>query len=241
MPDSGGTFSAEFSANRLASGTVRGQCVSPTWDIGIRETGRILGLGPRAFSFLAESDRGGQPKWSRRDPGRPILLQGMDMNRITLTFARLVLAFVAISVVVGCSGRAATEDADEVNDLGAAASRPAAGADGAPLETVTPLLTTPEGATDVMVQEGMQIYAGAGICGACHGPDATGAIGPDLTDGEWLIGDGEYEQLVTQILEGVSATEATNPLGAIMPPKGGAAITEAQVRSVAAYVWALSH
>ena len=99
----------------------------------------------------------------------------------------------------------------------------------------------PEGVTEAMVQEGQRIYAGAGICFACHGPDATGAIGPDLTDAEWLIGDGEYEQLVAQILEGVTAAEATNPLGAIMPPRGGSGITEAQVRAAAAYVWTLSH
>lgn len=99
----------------------------------------------------------------------------------------------------------------------------------------------PEGVTDAMVQEGQQIFAGAGICAACHGPDATGLIGPNLTDDEWLIGDGEYDQLVAQILQGVTAAEATNPLKAIMPPKGGAGITDAQVRSVAAYVWTLSH
>ena len=99
----------------------------------------------------------------------------------------------------------------------------------------------PEGVTDAMVQEGQQIFAGAGICAACHGPQATGLIGPDLTDAEWLIGDGEYEQLVAQILKGVTAAEATNPLKAIMPPKGGGAITDAQVRAVAAYVWTLSH
>ena len=144
------------------------------------------------------------------------------MKRNAFAFARHVLAFFAIFVVVGCSGRAATEDANVVDDLRAAAPRPG-------------------DFTDAMVQEGQQIYAGAGICAACHGPDATGAIGPNLTDAEWLIGDGEYEQLVTQILEGVSAADATNPLGAIMPPKGGAAITEAQVRAVAAYVWTLSH
>ncbi len=163
------------------------------------------------------------------------------MKRIFFPPARLVLAFLATSVVGGCSGPAVTEDADVVDDLGAA-SQPAARADAAPLSGVTARIA--EGAgnfTTAMVEEGQQIYAGAGICAACHGPDATGAIGPDLTDAEWLIGDGEYEQLVAQILEGVSADEATNPLGAIMPPKGGAAITEAQVRSVAAYVWTLSH
>ncbi len=98
----------------------------------------------------------------------------------------------------------------------------------------------PGGVTAAMVEEGRQVYAGAGICGACHGPDATGLIGPDLTDAEWLIGDGEYQSLVDQILEGVPADQVTNALGAIMPPKGGAAITDNQVRSVAAYVWTLS-
>ena len=99
----------------------------------------------------------------------------------------------------------------------------------------------PAGVTAAMVQEGQQVFNGAGICMACHGPDATGTIGPNLTDAEWLIGDGSYEQLVAQIFEGVTAAEATNALGAIMPPRGGAAITDDQVRAVAAYVWSLSN
>ena len=156
------------------------------------------------------------------------------MKRTTFKLGGRVLALSAISIVVGCSGRGATEDAEV--DLGAA-SRPAApesAVAAAPVER-------PAGITDAMVQEGAQIYAGAGICAACHLADGTGSIGPDLTDSEWLIGDGEFEQLVEQILEGVSAAEATNSLGAIMPPRGGAAITDAQVRAVAAYVWTLSH
>ena len=155
------------------------------------------------------------------------------MKRITFKLAGRLLAFSTISIVVGCSGRGATDDAD----VGAPAPRPAAPESGVTAVTAV----RPAGITDAMVQEGAQIYAGAGICAACHGADATGAVGPDLTDAEWLIGDGEFEQLVDQILEGVSAAEATNPLGAIMPPKGGAAITDAQVRAVAAYVWTLSH
>ena len=154
------------------------------------------------------------------------------MKRTTFAFAGLFLAFFAISA---CSEASSEEEGSRTES----SSQPSS--EGAQPAAATALLTAPEGATDVMVQEGREIYAGAGICAACHGPDATGAIGPDLTDAEWLVGDGEYEQLVAQILEGVSAEEATNPLGAIMPPKGGAAITEAQVRSVAAYIWALSH
>ncbi len=161
------------------------------------------------------------------------------MKRVPFAIARLVLDFFAISYGVGCSGRAATEDADPVDDGGSVASQPAARDDNAPPSGVT--VELPGNVTDAMVQEGLQIYAGAGICAACHGADAAGAIGPDLTDSEWLVGDGEYEQLVDQILEGVSAADATNPLGAIMPPKGGAAISDTQVRAVAAYVWTLSH
>ncbi len=163
----------------------------------------------------------------------------MDKKRTTFTFAEHVLPLLAVLVVVGCSVDAATEDTD---DLGATASRPAASVDDAPPSGFAAgTAERPAGMTDVMVEEGAQIYAGAGICAACHGPDGKGAIGPDLTDAEWLVGDGEYEQLVDQILEGVSPDEATNELGAIMPPKGGAAITDAQVRAVAAYVWTLSH
>ena len=155
------------------------------------------------------------------------------MKRTTFKLGGRVLALSAISIVVGCSGRGGTDDADDVG----AAARPAAPESGVTAATAE----RPAGITDAMVQEGAQIYAGAGICAACHGAEAEGAIGPDLTDAEWLIGDGEFEQLVDQILEGVSAAEATNELGAIMPPKGGAAITDAQVRAVAAYVWTLSH
>ena len=98
----------------------------------------------------------------------------------------------------------------------------------------------PAGVTAAMVAEGQQVYLGAGICMACHGLDGTGLIGPDLTDAEWLIGDGEYQTLVDQIIEGVTADQATNPLGAIMPPRGGAGISDAQVEAVAAYIWTLS-
>ena len=145
------------------------------------------------------------------------------MKRISFALAGLLMAFVAM--FYSCSPAEAPLES---------APQPPAPVSAAPS-------AMPAGVTDAMLQEGQQIYAGAGICAACHGPDATGAIGPDLTDDEWLIGEGEYEQIVTRILEGVSAAEATNPLGATMPPKGGAGITDAQVRSVAAYVWTLSH
>ena len=147
------------------------------------------------------------------------------MKRNSFVFAGFALAFLAI--LNSCSSVEAP--------LGAAAPPPA------PVSDIMAAPAMPEGVTDAMVQEGQQIFAGVGICAVCHGPDASGAIGPNLTDAEWLLDDGEYEQIVARILSGVTRAEATNSLGATMPPKGGAAITDAQVRAVAAYVWTLSH
>jgi cytochrome c5 len=44
---------------------------------------------------------------------------------------------------------------------------------------------------------------------------------------------------VKQILAGIDADSSKT--GQIMPPKGGSAITEDDVKAVAAYVWSLSH
>lgn len=78
-----------------------------------------------------------------------------------------------------------------------------------------------------------------GTCTACHGQDAKGTvIAPDLTDGQWLNGDGSYEFIVNTVTNGVPAPKQ-HP--APMPPKGGAALTDDQVKAVAAYVYSLSH
>ena len=97
----------------------------------------------------------------------------------------------------------------------------------------------PPGVSAAMVEDGKKLYAGAGICSACHGPDGKGTpgLGANLTDAEWVHSDGSYDAIVRQILQGVSAEKSTT--GAAMPPKGGSQLTEAQVRAVAAYVWTL--
>lgn len=93
----------------------------------------------------------------------------------------------------------------------------------------------PDSVTPAMVAEGATLFQGAGICAACHGPDGTGATGPDLTDDEWLHSDGSYESIVERILAGVPADSSKS--GIPMLPKGGSQLTDAQVRMVAAYVW----
>jgi mono/diheme cytochrome c family protein len=99
----------------------------------------------------------------------------------------------------------------------------------------------PAGVTAATIADGKKIFAGPGLCAACHGPAAKGiqGLGANLTDSTWLHSDGSYEALVTQITGGVPAGKSST--GVPMPAKGGAPLSEEQVRAVAGYVWSLSH
>jgi mono/diheme cytochrome c family protein len=78
-----------------------------------------------------------------------------------------------------------------------------------------------------------------GTCTACHGQDAKGtAVAPDLTDNQWINGDGSYDFIVHTVTTGVPQPKQ-HP--APMPPKGGATLSDQQVKAVAAYVYSLSH
>ena len=80
---------------------------------------------------------------------------------------------------------------------------------------------------------------GGGTCYVCHGQDAKGsAVGPDLTDGEWLNTDGSLEGIVKTIKSGVPTPKKAP---APMPPMGGATLTDEQVQAVAAYEYSLTH
>ncbi|MDR3409177.1 MAG: c-type cytochrome [Methylovirgula sp.] len=77
-----------------------------------------------------------------------------------------------------------------------------------------------------------------GTCGGCHGSDARGSpVGPNLA-GKKIWSDGSLAGLEKTISEGVP--KPRNYPG-VMPAKGGAPLTDADVTAVAAYVWALSH
>ena len=81
---------------------------------------------------------------------------------------------------------------------------------------------------------------GGGLCFACHGPNAKGTPGlaPDLTDNQWLHGDGSYAFIVKTVTTGVPKPKQA---AAPMLPKGGATLTPEQVQAVAAYVYSLRH
>jgi mono/diheme cytochrome c family protein len=95
----------------------------------------------------------------------------------------------------------------------------------------------PAGVTQDMITQGKAVFTGAGVCFACHGMDAEGISGPSLTDSVWIHNRGEYDKIVQLILTGVDARASKS--GVVMPPRGGSAISDADVRAVAAYVWSL--
>ncbi len=101
-------------------------------------------------------------------------------------------------------------------------------------------LSTPRGSSPKEVARGQAIFVGAdgGTCGGCHGGDAGGGpIGPDLTSGKWLWGDGSFAAIKKTILDGVPTPK--NHPGA-MPPKGGTNLSAADVNALTAYVWSIS-
>ena len=91
-----------------------------------------------------------------------------------------------------------------------------------------------------LIEQGREIYVGAGLCYACHGNGGEGipTLGANLTDDEWLQNDGSMEGIVETILSGVPAEKSST--GTPMPPKGGSSITDDQVKAVAAFVLSLS-
>ncbi len=95
----------------------------------------------------------------------------------------------------------------------------------------------PGGVTQAMVDEGQDLYGT--VCAACHGQNGTGsAAAPALNDAAWLNISGQYPEIITIINNGVAAPKQ---FPGMMPPKGGGSFDDAQVRAIAAYVFALSH
>lgn len=97
----------------------------------------------------------------------------------------------------------------------------------------------PAAVTAAAIAKGDSIFHSKGNCYACHGANAQGAVGPNLTDAEWIHSDGSYDAIVKQINEGVTVEQSKSKIP--MPPKGGATLTDDEVKAAAAYVYSLSH
>jgi len=101
-------------------------------------------------------------------------------------------------------------------------------------------LVAPPGVSQEQVALGERIFRGqeaGATCTGCHGLEGKGSpVGPDLTRGPWLWGDGSLAAITRTITQGVAQPKQT---GGAMPPMGGAALTPGQVQALAAYVWAI--
>lgn len=102
--------------------------------------------------------------------------------------------------------------------------------------------TLPAGIAAEQVALGRAIYLGeakGGTCVGCHGSDGKGTMaGGSLTGPTFLWSDGSVDGLAATITKGVAQPKKAS--GA-MPALGGADLSPADVRAVAAYVWTLSH
>jgi glucose/arabinose dehydrogenase/cytochrome c5 len=102
-------------------------------------------------------------------------------------------------------------------------------------------IMAPPGIKPETVALGGRIFRGeedGGPCIGCHGADARGGpLGGDLTGGKWLWANGSLSSIRQVIENGVPHPKAH---AGAMPPKGGAALSEADIDALAAYVWSIS-
>jgi glucose/arabinose dehydrogenase len=124
----------------------------------------------------------------------------------------------------------------------AVAAAPAPRYEPAPAATAQAGLPVPPAATAAQVELGGRIFRGAaagGTCAGCHGPEGKGTtLGPDLTAGTWLWGDGGLASLTETIAKGVPTPKK---YGQPMPAMGGAQLSPSDLAAVSAYVWAVGH
>jgi mono/diheme cytochrome c family protein len=141
----------------------------------------------------------------------------------------LGMALGLVAFVACAGGEAGSQEAAS----GATSETPAAAEGGQQMEL-------PENVTMEMVNQGKEVFAGAGLCYVCHGAEGQGmpGLGANLTDEEWTHGDGSFDSIAETVMGGVDSGASTT--GTAMPAKGGSGITDDQVRQVAAYVWTLS-
>jgi glucose/arabinose dehydrogenase/mono/diheme cytochrome c family protein len=102
--------------------------------------------------------------------------------------------------------------------------------------------TLPPGVTPAMIALGDSVYHGqvaGATCAGCHGTNAKGTpLAPDLTDSQWIWGNGSLASITKTIREGVPAPKQHT---GVMPPMGGAQLSPPQLAAVSAYVYSLSH
>jgi mono/diheme cytochrome c family protein len=142
---------------------------------------------------------------------------------------RLAAAVVATVALTACHKRTASVGSPS----------PAAEA----TRATPPANAMPAGVTADMIAEGKTLFeAQTSNCTRCHGPGGKGGQnGPDLTDNTWVQIDGSFPAIEHLILTGVPADKIKGNYRFAMRPKGGSQLSDAQVKSVAAYLYSVTH
>jgi mono/diheme cytochrome c family protein len=139
----------------------------------------------------------------------------------------LVLGGALLTLGTACGGEGS-------GDAASGGAQPAAQVAAASFDPAT---ITPQ-----MLALGDSLYhglIGATSCQACHGPKGRdGAAAPALADGDWLHSDGSWEGIYKTVKSGVMAPKV---FSSVMPPYGGAMMTEERTRAVAAYVYKIAN
>ena len=141
---------------------------------------------------------------------------------------RFAITVAALASLAGCKP-------------GASVGSPGPSTTPAPSANTAPAM--PAGVTAAAIAEGKTLYdLASSNCTRCHGPDGKGGQrGPNLTDSEWVQINGSYPAIVKIITDGVPSANIKGSYQFNMRPKGGSQLTDAQVASVAAYVYSISH
>lgn len=104
-------------------------------------------------------------------------------------------------------------------------------------------IAVPDSVTAERIRAGSDLYNG-GSCVFCHAVAGrgTGRRAPDLSDVEWLHGEGDFTGIKHTIVWGVEEDEmkAVTPRPFQMNPMGGMPWGNEQLSQVTAYVWSLS-
>lgn len=94
-----------------------------------------------------------------------------------------------------------------------------------------------------MIEQGRTLFNDEGTCHFCHQQGGVGGpSGPDLTDAEWVQGDGSLESIQEVIFWGVRRRDFADPNRPHeMNPAGGMEIDLQQLSALTAYVWSLNN
>lgn len=124
----------------------------------------------------------------------------------------------------------------------AGCARGTASATGSMSPAPAPVNALPAGVTDALIASGERLFNG-GACTRCHGANGVGGQnGPSLVSGPWLHASANVADIARVITAGVPKEMVKDPSRRFgMNPRGGPmALTDDQVRAVAAYVWSIS-